>query len=67
MIVTLTRLGEVLLKVTLRLEAGYQLLRLHELLVGALLGWSRNLGRRLLHLDFLVGVRVDMLHNLKLD
>jgi len=54
-IVALTGLGKVLHEVALRLEAGHQLLRFHELLVGALLASRVDLGQRLLH--FLILIR----------
>ena len=67
MIGFLTGLGEVLHEVVLGLEAGDQLLRLHELLVAALLAGGVGLGRRVRHVVVLVADRIRVLHNVKLN
>ena len=58
MIGFLTGQGEVLHEVALGLEAGDQLLRLHELLVAALLAGGVGLGRRVRHVVVLVADRI---------
>ena len=67
MIGFLTGLGEVLHEVALGLEAGDQLLRLHELVEAALLAGGLGLGRRLGHVEVLVADRVRLCHDLKLN
>ena len=67
MIGFLTGLGEVLHEVALGLEAGNQLLRLHELVKATLLAGGVGLGRRVRHVVVLVADRIRVLHNVKLN